>query len=83
MKKIFILLLITLTYISCNVSKKESFYGGVPELIKYRANYYETEFSYEINYGDTAQMALKTNTIFISPEKTENGLIINVKVIHP
>ena len=84
MKKILIpILMLTLAYVSCSVIKEDVIYDTSPDLIKYKANYYQTDFSYKINYGDTAQMALKTNTIFISPEMTKDGLIVNVKVIHP
>jgi hypothetical protein len=42
-----------------------------------------TKYSYRIAAGDTCQMALERNVIFISYETAGDALILHVKVEHP
>jgi hypothetical protein len=57
--------------------------GPTPELVSYQANARMTKYSYRIAAGDTCQMALERNVIFISYETAGDALILHVKVEHP
>jgi len=54
-----------------------------PELVSYQANPWVTKYSYRIAAGDTCQMALRHDVIFISYETAGDAVVIHVKVEHP
>ena len=53
-----------------------------PSLIDYSASPWKTEFSYYITEGDTCQMALQRNMIYVWYSEQEGGILVNVKVQH-
>ena len=53
-----------------------------PSLIDYSASPWKTEFSYYITEGDTCQMALQRNTMYVWYSEQDGGILVNVKVQH-
>jgi hypothetical protein len=51
-----------------------------PELLDYFANSKITKYSYYMKEGDTCQMALRENTVYISYAQGKNGIVVNVVV---
>lgn len=51
-----------------------------PELLDYFANSKITKYSYYMKEGDTCQMALRENTIYISHARGKYGIVVNVVV---
>ena len=49
--------------------------GGIATMTEYHATPYLTEVEWDIVLGETAQMALYSETIYITPIKEKNGRI--------
>jgi len=53
-----------------------------PTLIDYSASPWKTEFSYYLTEGDTCQMALQQNTVYVWYSEQDGGILVNVKIQH-
>lgn len=55
---------------------------SVPELTYYHANAKETRFMYQLTVGDTCQMAMERDVIYVWYQPAGDGISVNVKVVH-
>ena len=57
-------------FASCNYNV-----GGIANMTEYHATPYTTEVEWDLEFGETAQMALSCETVYITAVKEKNGRI--------
>lgn len=83
MKKLLIIsTVLFLMIVACNLRRDSFKFENFSELIKYQASPLETNFTYRLELGDTVQMALQNDVIYLTASQHRDGLHVTVLVDH-
>lgn len=74
--------LVASTVAACNLSKPIDQPTISSELIKYSATRAKTQFTYLLVLGDTVQMVLAQDAIYITADQKKDRLYVSVTVDH-
>jgi hypothetical protein len=83
MKKLLIVsILIVLVIAACDLGRRSTQIENFSELVQYSAASSKTQFTYRLTLGDTVQMALARDVVYVTATQKRDGLHVSVIVDH-
>lgn len=83
MKKLLVVFLLIISVsAACNLGRKPARRENFSELVQYSANSTKTQFTYRLTLGDTVQMALTQDVVYVTAAQKKDELYISVIIDH-